>query len=186
MEHVIGSSKPVSFAQQRRRSIVVDYLLAASTHGLRTLGRANSTKNRIFWIVVFMTACGLMLYFVISNILQYLAYPTTTSIEITAQRDMNFPAVTVCSANPYRVDRMNEYLLAYAKLIGSNLTGEALENLATNMIVDLFNRNETTELYNIGFALSDMLLDCTYNNINCSSNFTYSISSVLGNCYTFN
>lgn len=54
------------------------------------------------------------------------------------------------------------------------------------MIVDLFNRNETVELSTIGFQLSDMLLACTYNNIDCSSNFTYSLSSVFGNCYTFN
>jgi hypothetical protein len=186
MEQVIGRSKPVSFVEQRRRSIVVDYLLAASTHGLRTIGLAHSTRNRIFWVVVFLTALSSMLYFVVSSVLQYLAYPTTTSIEIEAQRDMNFPAVTVCSANPYRADRMNVSLLAYAQRIGSNLTGVALENLATAMIVDLFNRNETDELNTIGFQLSDMLLACSYNNIDCSSNFTYSISSVFGNCYTFN
>jgi amiloride-sensitive sodium channel subunit gamma len=31
-----------------------------------------------------------------------------------------------------------------------------------------------------------MLLDCSYNGINCSSNFVRSLTSVFGNCFTFN
>jgi hypothetical protein len=113
VESVIGSTEPKHFIEQRRRSIVIDYLLATSTHGLRSVGRAYSIRNRVFWIIIFTVASGLMLYFVVSAVLQYFAYSTQTSIEVQLDRKMPFPAVTVCNANPYRYDTVNESLVNY-------------------------------------------------------------------------
>jgi hypothetical protein len=163
MESIVGEMQPKPFVEQRRRSIVADYLLSASTHGLRSVGRVYSACNRFFWIVIFTIAFGLMLVFVVSTIVEYYSYPTQTSTEIHLDRKMPFPAVTVCNANPYRLDKMNTSLVAFFyRLFPSNATIDQnfLDSLAIPLVVDLFNRNQTEELWSIGFQLSDILLDC--------------------------
>jgi hypothetical protein len=130
-----------------------------------------------------------MFYFVISAILQYYAYPTQTNIEIQLDRHMAFPAVTICSGNPYRYDTINASLVSYFyRLYPLNTTynQSVLNSLIIPLIVDLFSRNQTAELVSIGFQLSDFLLVCSYNGIDCSNAFTSSISSAMGNCFTFN
>ncbi|CAF3737478.1 unnamed protein product [Rotaria socialis] len=136
--------------------------------------------------MAFLAAFGLMLYFVFSCVFQYLAYPTQTSVEIVAERGMRFPAVTVCNANPYRKDKMNAALLAFSEKNRVNLTETNAESLAYSLLADLFNQNETAELVDLGFQLDNMLLSCSYNGIECSHDFVLSISSVFGNCFTFN
>ncbi len=178
-----------SFIERPRHAILTDYMLTTATHGLRNIGGAYTKLHRAFWIITFLAAFGLMFYFVTSCALQYVAYPTQTNIEIQADRDMAFPAVTVCNSNPHRTDTMYASLVAYAQRLGinaSSLTAVDLEVLALPLLVDLFNRNQSAELSNIGFQLENFLLDCSYNGINCSSNFVRSLSSVYGNCFTFN
>ncbi|CAF4819162.1 unnamed protein product [Rotaria sp. Silwood1] len=120
------------------------------------------------------------------ELLQYFAFPTQISIDIVPIRDMPFAAVTVCNANPYRNDRMDTAIKAYAHEMGINVNESTFESLAFRMLINMFNRNESDEFAKFGFQLSDMLLACSYNGINCSSNFVHSLSSIYGNCFTFN
>ncbi|CAM4939140.1 unnamed protein product [Rotaria socialis] len=101
-------------------------------------------------------------------------------------RHMLFPGVTVCSANPYREDRVKEAIDVYARSHSSDANETDRETLFVFMLIDLFNRNESDELVHLGFQKSDMLLECSYNGISCSSNFIHSLSLVFGNCFTFN
>ncbi|CAF4858808.1 unnamed protein product [Rotaria socialis] len=101
-------------------------------------------------------------------------------------RHMLFPGVTVCSANPYREDRVKEAIDVYARSHSSDANEIDRETLFVSMLIDLFNRNESDELVHLGFQKSDMLLECSYNGISCSSNFIHSLSLVFGNCFTFN
>ncbi|CAF1068437.1 unnamed protein product [Adineta ricciae] len=189
MDNIVGSTKSKHFIEQRRRSIVIDYLIATSTHGLRGVGRAYSKSNKIFWIITFTFATGLMFYFVISAILQYFAYPTQTNVEINLDPQMNFPAVTICSGNPNPYKRINASLVDFFyRLYPSNVTFNQsfLNSLQIPLYIDLFNRNKTEELQSISFQLTDMMLSCTYNGISCLNAFITSITPSFGNCYTFN
>ncbi|CAF3611841.1 unnamed protein product [Rotaria sp. Silwood1] len=179
-------AKQDSYIEQSYRSIFVRYLTCSTTHGLRCIADAYSTPNRILWICSFMFAFGWMLFFVISSGLQYLSYPTQIDMEIRTEYNMIFPAVTICSSHPLRNDKTHAALLAYAKRMGINETTVDLETLVEPLIVDLFNRNQRNELIDLGFRLSDILINCSYNGIDCSSYFTHSLSSQFGNCYTFN
>ena len=189
VENIGRTAQPKSMVEQLCRSIVIDYLLSTSTHGLHGVGRAHSIYNRLFWIMSFVIAIGLMFYFVVSSVLQYYAYPTQTNTEITLDRSMSFPAVTICNANPFRLDKINASLVHFFyRLHPSNTTFDQniANHLAYSLISDLGNRNQTEELWSIGFQLSDMLLACTYNGMDCSNAFISSFSSALGNCFTFN
>ncbi|CAF0897746.1 unnamed protein product [Rotaria sordida] len=186
MDTTANQAKQYSFIERSYRSIFVSYLTSSTTHGLKCIAEAYSTSNRILWICSFMFALGWMLFFIISSGIQYLSYPTQIDMEIRNEYTMIFPAVTICSAHPLRKDKTNAALLAYAKRMEINVTQIDLETLVEPLIVDLFNRNQRNELIDLGFQLSDILIDCSYNGINCSSFFTHSLSSQFGNCYTFN
>ena len=189
VETIGRAVQPKSIVEQRRQSIIIDYLLSTSTHGLHGVGRAHSICHRLFWISSFTIAFGVMFYFVVSSILQHYAYPTQTNIEITLDRSMPFPAVTICNANPFRLDKINVSLVDFFyRLYPPNTTFDqsVANELAYSLISDLSNRNQTKELWSIGFQLSDMLLACKYNGMDCSNAFIPSFSSALGNCFTFN
>ncbi|CAF0860576.1 unnamed protein product [Adineta steineri] len=189
LENIVGSKESEHFTKQDNPSIVIDYLLATSTHGLRSVGRAYSKRNRMFWLLIFTIATGLMFYFVISAILQYFAYPTQTKVDINLDLSMAFPAVTICSGNPNRYDKTNISLVNFFYRLNSPNTTfnqSELDNLLLPLYIDLFNRNQIEEWQSLGFKMSDMLLSCAYNGIDCSNAFIPSISSALGNCYTFN
>ncbi|CAF1323013.1 unnamed protein product [Rotaria sordida] len=186
MDTATNQEKQYSFIEQSYRSIFVNYLTSSTTHGLRCIAEAYSTSNRILWICSFMFALGWMLFFIITSGMQYLSYPTQIDMEIRNEYNMIFPAVTICSAHPLRNDKTNASLLAYAKRIGINVTKVDLETLVEPLVVDIFNRNQRNELIDLGFQLSDILINCSYNGINCSSYFTHSLSPQFGNCYTFN
>ncbi|CAF4087271.1 unnamed protein product [Adineta steineri] len=176
MDNIVGSIEQKHFTEQRRRSIVIDYLITTSTHGLRSVGRAYSTCNRIFWIVI-------------SAILQYFAYPTQTKVEINLDLSMDFPAVTICSATPNRYDRVNISLINFFyRLFPSyvKFNQSILNSLVLPLYMDLFNRNQIKEWQSTGYQLADIMLYCNYNEIDCSNAFIPSISSIFGNCYTFN
>ncbi|CAF4799737.1 unnamed protein product, partial [Rotaria magnacalcarata] len=180
------NAKHRPFLEHRRRSILVNYLVNTATHGLHNIGIYYNRLHRAFWIITFTVMFGFMSYFVFMELVQYLAFPTQINIDIVPMRNMLFPAVTVCSANPYREDRVKEAIDVYARSNSSNANKTDRETLFLSMLIDLFNRNKSDELVYLGFQKSDMLLECSYNGINCSSNFIHSLSSAFGNCFTFN
>ena len=182
------TEKPLAraFLQRHRRSILIDYSLTTSTHGLRSIAAAYNTLHRVFWIVAFVGAFVCMSGFIVFEILQYLSFPTQINVEIVLKRNMPFPAVTFCNANPFRSSHMNKSLSMYAEESGLNVTEERLHTIAFTMLVDRINQNRTSELTSVGFQLSDILLECSYNGMNCSENFVRSLSPIFGNCFTFN
>ena len=120
-----------------------------------------------------------------------LAYPTQTRVSIRLNHSQLFPAFTVCSGNPIRLDKYLTPLIGYIRtnnLSASppNITRDEIYHGAFNYLTDLFNQNQTQLIMSYGFQLEDILLDCSYNGFDCRSMWTRTISPILGNCYTFN
>ena len=106
-----------SFIEQSYRSIFVNYLSSSMVHGLRSIVEAYSTPSRILWICSFLFAFGWMLFFIISSGLHYMSYQTQIDIEIRAEYNMIFPAVTICSSHPLRKDKTTATLVDAPYLI---------------------------------------------------------------------
>ncbi|CAF0832939.1 unnamed protein product [Rotaria sordida] len=99
---------------RRRISIIRDFALNTTTHGIPGIARGRSTQNRLFWSLVFMIFSGVMLYFIIQAIRTYFEYPTQTRVNITSERIQYFPALTICNAGGVRADAV---FLPYAHYV---------------------------------------------------------------------
>jgi hypothetical protein len=190
---VTTEAQKTEASKLRRRSIVREYALNASTHGLFGIARSESKPNCIFWTISFLTFTGIMIFFVTRSITDYFQYPTQTSVSIVFERSQTFPAVTFCNYASGRFDRIIEPFLNYSNshnLTNTNdtsitaFTGEEALLLVEFLHVKL-NADESVDQYM--FSLDSMLLYCAYNGIQCGANdFISFLSSTLGLCYTFN
>ncbi len=175
----------------RRRSIIREFSLNTSTHGIPGLARSRSVHNRVFWIVSLLIFTGIMLFFVIESIVAYFSYPTQTLVSTIVEWPQAFPAVTICNYSPIRYDRLIGSYLNYTNAMNITNTNDTttLSSAQAHHIREFlqykFNRNESLREY--FFPLSAMLIKCAYNGEDCSvANFTSFVSLMYGLCYTFN
>ena len=175
----------------RRRSIIREFALNTSTHGIPGIARGRSKYSRLFWTVSLLIFAGIMLFFIVSSIQEYFEYPTQTLVSINEDWNQPFPAVTICNRSPMRFDRVIEPFLEYTNERGITNTNDTVivTKLLNAHFYDFvrhkFNRNEAVdELFH---SLDELLVSCTYNLVPCSAaDFEPFLSSIYGRCYTFN
>lgn len=177
--------------RQRRRSIIRNFALNTSTHGLPGIARSESVHNRVFWSLSTLIFTGVMLYFVTQSIRDYFDYPTQTSVDVTIEWPIPFPAFTFCNYSPSRRDRFVTAFADYLNLLKLNITNDTNLMLSQyiNLVGDFFRTqiNENRSVSDLLFPLEAMLIRCRFNNFACnSSDFISFESPVYGRCYTFN
>ncbi|CAF0925314.1 unnamed protein product [Rotaria sp. Silwood1] len=172
----------------RRRSIIRDFAINTTMHGLPKVLNSEHIYSRIFWAISFAIFTVFMLYFIVRTILTYLQYPTQTNVSADIEWPQDFPAVSICNVASFRYDQFIGPFLNYTNAL--NLTYENITDVLSpvrirNFIQYKVNRHESITQYS--FSLHSMLYQCLYNYMPCSStDFVPFISSVYGLCFTFN
>jgi hypothetical protein len=176
---------------RRRRSIIREFGLNTSTHGIPGIARSRSIQNTIFWSVCFTVFAAITLYFVAREIRSYFDYATQTSVTMVNEWPQLFPAFTICNLVPVRYDRFIGPFLDYIGALNRTDMNDStsITALEAKYIGDFFqvkiNRNESLD--DFFYPLSAMLIRCVFNGRPCSAqNFTSFLSSSYGRCYTFN
>ena len=172
----------------RRRSIIREFALNTSTHGIPGIARSQSIHNTIFWSICCCAFTGITFYFVTQEILRYFEYSTHTSIDMIYEWPQYFPAFTVCNIAPVRYDRFIGPFMNYMTTLNFTYTNDT-SSLRTEYIGGFFQSkiNQNESLDEFFFPLGAMLIKCVFNERPCSAvNFTPFISSSYGFCYTFN
>jgi hypothetical protein len=174
-----------------RRQIILDYCFNASTHGLLGIARSVSVHNRVFWSISFLAFAALMAYFVVSAIIDYFGYPTNIDVNVVNEWPQYFPAVSLCNAAPFRMDKFMEAFLNYTNSLNLTNTNDTTTLSAYqaqfiwNFLVDSLNSNQSIE--STFYSLPSMLYSCSFNSVQCSAaDFIPFLSSEYGLCYTFN
>ena len=176
---------------RRRRSIIQEFSLNTSTHGLPGIARSESMHNRLFWTISFLGFTAIMIYFITKAIVNYFKYPTQVNINIVNEWPQNFPAVSLCNGSPFRFDRFIGPFLNYTNAMNWTLmynTSAMPENLMTyisRFIVTELNANRSLDPFY--YSLPSILHKCTFNSMPCSpADFIPFYSSSYGLCHTFN
>ena len=178
-------------AGPRRRSIVREFALNTSTHGLPGMARSRSKFNLAFWTVSFLIFLGVATFFIVQAIQNYFQYPTQTSVSIVRDDTAAFPAVSICNYAPIRFDLMIASFFNYTNRENLTNTTDPTEfggreaQFLYDFMIDRVNANlSVTEYY---FSLNITLIECTYNRRNCTaSDFRSFLSAAYGLCHTFN
>ncbi|CAF3823949.1 unnamed protein product [Adineta steineri] len=176
---------------RRRHSIVREFSLNTSTHGIPGIARSESIHNRVFWSISFIGFAAIMVYFIVKAISAYFGYPTQFNLDVVSEWPQYFPAVTICNSSPLRFDKFIEPFLNYTNslnLTNSNDTSTLSSLQATyisDFLIDKINKNVSLE--SMFYSLSSMLYKCTYNGLPCSTaDFISFTTASYGRCYTFN
>ena len=179
--HIETADARVKFT--RRRSIIREFALNTSTHGIPGIARGRSKHNRMFWTVSLFIFTGVMLFFVVTSINEYYEYPTQTLVSIVEDWEQAFAAVTICNYSPIRSDTFMKPFLAYAN--DTTAFSRAQKKDIRNFLVYRKNRNESVkEFY---YSVNELLISCTHNLLNCSADdFVSFETSNYGLCHTFN
>ncbi|UJR19341.1 hypothetical protein I4U23_022470 [Adineta vaga] len=175
----------------RRRSIIREFSLNTTAHGIPGIARSKSIPNRIFWTISTIAFTGILLYFIIQSIKGYFSYPSQTLLGPYEEWPQIFPAVTICNYSPLRLDLFIGPFLNYTRSLNLTQSNDTtkITRIQASYIRDFFqyklNRGETLNEY--FFSLDSMLISCVYNRQNCSTDdFTPILSDLYGLCYTFN
>jgi hypothetical protein len=173
------------------RSILADYCLNASPHGLLGIIRSQSRLNFFFWSLSFLIFIALMAYFVVSAIIDYFQYPTNMNVNVVTEWPQYFPAVSLCNASPLRMDLFMEPFLSYTNALNLTNTNDTTTLSAYqaqfiwNFLINGLNNNYSAASF--FYSLSPMLYSCSFNSVPCSAaDFISFTSSLYGMCYTFN
>jgi hypothetical protein len=177
--------------RQRRRSIIRDFALNTSTHGLPGIARSRSLHNRLFWSLSTLAFTGVTLYFVIQSIQDYFKYPKQTSLDIAVDWPIPFPAFTFCNNCP---TYNHEFQIGFQKYLKErNITVPNDTSLQRDRFLALFNEfrqlllNDRPLMSTMMFSIDQMLISCHFNKEPCNkSDFINFISPSFGSCYTFN
>ena len=149
-------------------------------------------EKKLFWAIVLSLAIGGFVAITALNIETLIREPIATSITLTKEESLAFPAVTICSLS----------LLNATKILGPGVTDNLYRlfldvrehsdltscKVRANQVATGLNRNVSWgELINIAHNdLSVLLLRCVYDGQKCSVDDFEPINTVAGRCYTFN
>ena len=150
---------------------------------------------KFLWLLVFLVFSGITSYLCVQSILVYLQWGIVSTIEIIRESPTEFPAVTICNANPFTTKTAqklisNITILSFGKDIDQFTTDQVLQNFTdvyemTKMLVSSKNYGEMSKQL---LSLPLDIIKCSFNNKPCSTNsdFTWYYHYVYGNCLQFN
>ena len=183
------------------RQSLVTFCAESSAHGLPHLvkhhvggGGGGWSLLRCAWIVIFVGAmlgeCAHLLLLT----RQYLEYPSTDAFRVS-QRQPQFPAITVCNADP--LSELTWYTAKsptfdhYYFWVGDNVASDWNDSYAfynrINSAKGMFENINHNEIQAIGHQLEDLVMFCSYRGVACNytRDFTRFESPTYFNCYKY-
>lgn len=175
---------------------IKEFVEMSSFGGILYMFNSKSWIKRIFWATILLTAVAGFFTVTILNILILAKDPFSTSITSTREKELKFPAVTICSLS-----------LLNTTTLGSAAVGIDINNELTGLFADVRDFSNLTRCRQranalasstelniswgelISFAGNDfamLLRNCTFVGERCTIADFERVLTVNGICYTFN
>uniref|UniRef100_A0A670KFI7 Sodium channel epithelial 1 gamma subunit n=1 Tax=Podarcis muralis TaxID=64176 RepID=A0A670KFI7_PODMU len=89
------------------RELMHWYCMNTNTHGCRRIVVSRGRLRRFLWILLTLTAVGLILWYCTQLVLNYYKASVSVTVQFHA---LPFPAVTICNINPYKYSAIKKHL----------------------------------------------------------------------------
>lgn len=172
------------------------YVESTTAHGVVRIFTGKSIIRRLFWLVIVLTAAGGCLYNISDRIRYLISSPTSTTVSITRQSELTFPAVTVCNLNFFRrsvLDERNLTDLVQSAIILQDSLGlegcdSFVDSFSTTEVYTPLRETTYEELTQVARnILEDFIIDCYFAGEQCNVSESFDpVFTSLGLCYTFN
>ena len=172
------------------------YIENTTAHGVVRIFSGKSYIRRLFWLVIVLGATAGCLNNVINRIIFFAGSPTSTTLALTRQDNLTFPAVTVCNLNQFRQDVLNalhpdfaETLrhVFYSDSLDVNETQECSAGVAEFVQrANLHNLTLESLYYTARDPYDDFINACYFSGKRCNESDFTTVLTDIGYCYTFN
>ncbi|XP_070543786.1 amiloride-sensitive sodium channel subunit gamma-2-like [Ptychodera flava] len=88
------------------RQLFVELVQNSSAHGIPNAGRAKTKFRTVVWSIIFVIGVAGFLFQFSELFIRFIDFPVTTNVDVTSNRSLVFPAVTICNQNPVRVSAL--------------------------------------------------------------------------------
>ena len=150
-----------------------------NVHALPNIVKTNHLSIKILWTMYFILSGGFCTYFMINTILNYFNYEITSKINISYERMLSFPIVTICNVNPFATNYINQKLQF---LFNTTSPSFQLFYLSKSLANQMTDRNLN------GPGIKDIIIYCQFSMVKCDldADFEHYYDINYGNCYRFN
>lgn len=192
-----ADSQPI-WLRNKYLSVINDWAANSTCFdGIPSIGRSEEWYWKLIWILSFLGLTVYCSFSLTNNVVKYFDYETTTQIKIKRQPVIEFPTVTFCNKNPFKIlDSSPEADLFFERtesLVASWISQgydslSVMTNANYNIKLAASELNFSSDLLQqYSYNLDDMLVDCVFNSDVCSPDQFYRVYSInYGNCYQVN
>ena len=153
---------------------------------------------RFFWSFIFLSFSSFTFFILVSNVIAYYQYETTTSFQIINEQPSLFPAITICDSNAFTTKKAESLILNMSKeFYGIDLTKLPFSkyyDYVTGNLTQVVKSYVSDPKYGdenrqqLGFNLSQLMTSCVFNQVSCNFNedFHWFFHYDFGNCFQLN
>ena len=148
--------------------------------------QAKNKYLQLIWSMNFIIFSCLTFWFVILGLINYLEFDVVSKIRVRTEKELVFPLITICDANPFTTSKSND-LLNKTQFISESVFGEnnRWADYAGYAMNKAFSFSDAQK-QELGFSLSRSLKECEFYNFECnSSHFKWIFNYKYGNCFQF-
>lgn len=172
-----------------KTEILTHFMETSTTHGLGNIYHAKKILNRLFWILAFLAFFSVLIYQIYVLGVKFNSHAHVTRVYNEVQDNgIQFPAVTICNANPFPIEKITATLYALYPNV-TNWTDSVYQEKIEDFQLQALNFN-LTQLASLGVAPENLFIAkrCFFANKACSypSDFRLYSNANDGNCFTFN
>ncbi len=167
---------------------------STSFHGIKYIHDSPSLLAKFCWAVVLCSFLGFGLWSYSRSLNEYLERSTATSVKYLREKEILFPAVTICNLYYTQDINLKNYSSEKINFI-NNMTSpsfisnqvQSKQNLTLIEMSSVASRvySSYLEKDKIGFEWKEMLMGCSFMDNGCENkDFDEVISPEFGRCYT--
>jgi len=156
-----------------------ELLEVSTSHGIPNLIRTKSILILIMWSVCTVLSASLGSYYVFTSILDYLKYDTVTKIEVINEKEVQFPAISICALPSFNTT-INKIItkIYFDDVLQSNFS-DYFEEYADPLKGKCFRYNTGTNMQNKSYDIQNSTIKGIKNglrlilNIQTPANYDY-------------